>query len=73
MIPDMEIGWILGGFFIFVTLIYVAVAFFLPEWVGITGKTAHGMMRDQAGDGSGPADLTNKPNDPTAEVKKDSH
>ena len=43
----MEIGWILTGFFIFVTLIFIAVAIFLPEWVGITGKKAKEIMKEQ--------------------------
>lgn len=30
----------LGGFFAFITIAFIAVAFFLPEWVGITGKKA---------------------------------
>ena len=36
----MSLGWIMGGFFIFVTFVFIAIAFFLPEWVGITGKKA---------------------------------
>ncbi len=28
------------GFFAFITLIFIAVAYYLPEWVGITGKKA---------------------------------
>lgn len=30
----------LGGFFAFITIAFIALAFFLPEWVGITGKKA---------------------------------
>lgn len=36
----MEFAFAAIGFFIFVTMIFVAVAFFFPEWVGITGKKA---------------------------------
>lgn len=36
----MSLGWIMGAFFIFVTFVFIAIAFFLPEWVGITGKKA---------------------------------
>jgi lipopolysaccharide export LptBFGC system permease protein LptF len=43
----MEIGWILAVFFIFVTLIFLIIAFFLPEWVGITGKKAQEIMKEQ--------------------------
>lgn len=43
----MAIGWIMAGFFVFVTLIFVAIAFFLPEWVGITGNKAKEIMKEQ--------------------------
>lgn len=43
----MSIGWFMTGFFIFVTLVFVAISFFLPEWVGITGKKAKDIMKDQ--------------------------
>jgi hypothetical protein len=46
----MEIGWILGGIFLFATLIFIAICFFLPEWVGITGKKAQQNMKEQQGD-----------------------
>ncbi len=42
----MEIGWILGAVFVVSTLIFIAIAFFLPEWVGITGKKAHEIMKE---------------------------
>ncbi len=35
---DVIVG--LGIFFILITAIFIAVAFFLPEWLGITGKKA---------------------------------
>ena len=44
----MEIGWLMLGFFIFVTMIFVAIAFFFPEWVGITGATARKIQEEQA-------------------------
>jgi len=46
----MEIGWILGLFFAMCTMVFIAVAFFLPEWVGITGKKAQEAIKDQRGD-----------------------
>ena len=46
----MEIGWILGGLFVFVTIVFVVIAVFLPEWVGITGKKARQTMKEQQGD-----------------------
>lgn len=36
----MELIWVMVGFFAFITLIFIAVAYFLPEWIGITGKRA---------------------------------
>ncbi len=47
----MSIGWILGGIFIFATLIFIAICFFLPEWVGITGKKAMKNIKEHEGDG----------------------
>lgn len=52
----MELGWILGGLFIFVTLVFMAIALFLPEWVGITGKKAKQTMEEQKGDNPTPDD-----------------
>lgn len=37
----------MGIFFIFITMIFVAVAYFLPEWLGITGKKAKEIMAEQ--------------------------
>ncbi|MNL47495.1 hypothetical protein D3C87_1702870 [compost metagenome] len=37
----------MGVFFIIVTMIFVAIAVFLPEWLGITGKKARQIMKDQ--------------------------
>jgi hypothetical protein len=42
----MAIGWILGAIFIFATLVFIAICFFLPEWVGITGKKAQQNLKD---------------------------
>ena len=42
----MEIGWIMGIFFVFVTIIFIGVAIFLPEWVGITGKQARAILEE---------------------------
>jgi hypothetical protein len=46
----MELGWILGGLFIFVTMVFIVICFFLPEWVGITGKKAKQTMKEQQGE-----------------------
>ncbi len=48
----MDLAWILGGLFVFVTLIFIAFAVFFPEWVGITGKKARQTMKEQQGDHS---------------------
>lgn len=48
----MELVIGMGVFFIVVTLIFVFVAIYLPEWIGITGKKAHEVMKEQAGDGN---------------------
>ncbi|MNL49903.1 hypothetical protein D3C87_1728740 [compost metagenome] len=37
----------MGFFFIFITMIFVAIAVFLPEWLGITGKKAKQIIADQ--------------------------
>ncbi len=46
----MGLGWIMTGFFVFVTLVFVVIAFFLPEWVGITGNKAKEIMKEQTGE-----------------------
>lgn len=45
--PIMEIIWVLIGFFALVTMIFVVIAIFLPEWVGITGKKALEIQKHQ--------------------------
>jgi len=42
----MEIGLVMGLFFLVCTVIFVFIAIFLPEWVGITGKKAHEIMKE---------------------------
>jgi hypothetical protein len=56
----MEIVWILTGFFIFVTLVFIAIAFFFPEWVGIQGKVAEEFERQQRGEVNPSAENTLK-------------
>ncbi|WP_413587157.1 hypothetical protein [Bdellovibrio sp. HCB274] len=34
-------------FFVIITMIFVAIAVFLPEWMGITGKKAKQIIEDQ--------------------------
>lgn len=40
----------MGIFFIVVTMIFVAIAVFLPEWMGITGKKAKQIIEQQQDD-----------------------
>lgn len=40
----------MGAFFIFVTVVFLVIAIFLPEWVGITGKQARKNIREAQGD-----------------------
>jgi hypothetical protein len=46
----MEIALIMGLFFLVCTVIFVFIAIFLPEWIGITGKKAHEIMREHVAD-----------------------
>lgn len=46
------IFWAMAALFVFVTLIFVAIALLFPEWVGITGKVAREFERQQRGDGA---------------------
>lgn len=34
-------------FFILVTLVFIIIGVFFPEWVGITGKKAHEIQKHQ--------------------------
>lgn len=43
----MGLALAMGFFFIFITMIFVAIAVFLPEWLGITGKKAKQIIADQ--------------------------
>ena len=45
-------GWIMAGFFVFVTIVFMVIALFVPEWVGITGKKAREIMKEQSLDSS---------------------
>jgi len=48
----MELGWIMAIFFIVITMVFVVIAFFLPEWVGITGNKAKEIMGSQTDENS---------------------
>lgn len=42
----MEIALVMGLFFLLCTVIFVFIAIFLPEWVGITGKKAREVIEE---------------------------
>lgn len=48
--PTMELFWLMFGFFIFITILFVVLAIIFPEWFGITGKMALKIQKHQAGD-----------------------
>lgn len=43
----MEIVISMAIFFVIVTVIFIAIAVFLPEWMGITGKKAKKIIEEQ--------------------------
>lgn len=47
---NMELIWVMFGFFTFITIVFVVVAFAFPELVGITGKKAHEIQKHQQED-----------------------
>ncbi len=36
----MDLVWVMFGFFVFITIVFVILGIFFPEWIGITGKKA---------------------------------
>lgn len=46
----MDLIWIMTGFFLFITIIFVVLAFAFPEWFGITGKKALDIQKHQQGE-----------------------
>lgn len=50
----MELVWIMFAFFTLVTIIFVVIALFFPEWVGITGKKALEVEKHQQADSDQP-------------------
>ncbi|AGH95784.1 hypothetical protein [Pseudobdellovibrio exovorus] len=43
----MELIWIMLVFFLFITILFVVLAFAFPEWFGITGKKALEVQKHQ--------------------------
>jgi hypothetical protein len=65
------------GIFIVSLLVFFAIAFFLPEWLGITGNKAKDIMRHQQGDEEQPhlSDTASNPQNevPSPEAKGPRH
>lgn len=53
----MEMIVVLGIFFIFITFVFIGIAIFFPEWLGITGSKAKEVIRSHEGDKSDETDL----------------
>jgi hypothetical protein len=61
----MELGFLLGGLFVLLVMIYIAVAIFAPEWVGIQGKIAKDIESAHRTDKApSRADSAEKPTEP---------
>lgn len=43
----MDLIWIMLIFFLFITILFVVLAFTFPEWFGITGKKALEVQKHQ--------------------------
>lgn len=43
----MELVWIMFAFFTLITIIFVVIALYFPEWIGITGKKALEVRKHQ--------------------------
>lgn len=46
----MELVWVMSGFFVFITILFVVLVMAFPEWFGITGQKALSIQKHQAGD-----------------------
>lgn len=46
----MDLIWIMLGFFVFITIVFVVVVMAFPEWFGITGKKALDIQKHQRGE-----------------------
>ena len=44
------IGFIVGGFIIFIIVVYFIVLFLFPEWVGVSGKDHQKALDEQQGE-----------------------
>jgi F0F1-type ATP synthase membrane subunit b/b' len=55
----MELFWVMLIFFLFITIVFVVIAFLYPEWVGITGKKALEIQKHQLDDNEANLDSKN--------------
>ncbi|MDG0817596.1 hypothetical protein [Bdellovibrio svalbardensis] len=62
----MDIVLAMSIFFVVVTMIFVAIAFLMPELMGITGKKAKKIIEDQREQGEKPK------SDPASDQKEES-
>lgn len=67
----MELALGMTFFFIIITMIFVAVAIFLPEWIGITGKKAKEVISEQQGDSAPPSMESTSTEAPTSAPSPD--
>ena len=51
----MDLLWVMFTFFIFITIAFIIIGLFFPEWVGITGDKAREIQRHQQDDSAKPA------------------
>ena len=51
----MEIGWMLGGLFVFIMILFMVIAVMAPELVGIGGKVAREIEASHRGEPAAPA------------------
>ncbi len=48
-------SWVIIGFIVFLTLGYVAISILFPEWVGMTGKKALQIQKEQQEESTRPS------------------
>ena len=56
LLVPMDLIWIMFGFFVFITIVFVILGLFFPEWLGITGKRAKEIQLHQQDDSLTPKD-----------------
>jgi hypothetical protein len=41
------LSWVIIGFVVFLTMLYIVISILFPEWVGMTGKKALQIQKEQ--------------------------